>query len=155
MCSYHLKNEEEMKRFGELLGRELEANMVLTLNGELGTGKTTLTKAIAWSMGVTDHVVSPTFTIVLEYEGKRFPLYHFDAYRIAEEEEMYFIGFEEYLTKGGICIIEWAQLICGLLPEERLNVEISYCLSGGREVRLFPRGKRYEIIAEKIKEHFS
>ncbi|MDO4720417.1 MAG: tRNA (adenosine(37)-N6)-threonylcarbamoyltransferase complex ATPase subunit type 1 TsaE [Peptostreptococcaceae bacterium] len=138
----HLKDEEETLKLGRILGASLQAGAVITLNGDLGSGKTMLTKGIALALGVDESIVSPTFTIVQEYEG-RLPLFHFDAYRIADEEEMYFIGFEEYLTRGGVCVIEWAERIEGILPAERLDLFLTYGAEGGREARLRIRGERY------------
>lgn len=150
----HFINETEMSEFGRKLGNLLKPNMVLTLNGELGAGKTTLTKAIAKAMGISEHITSPTFTILQEYDNE-LPLFHFDAYRIADEEEMYFIGFEEYLQKGGVTIIEWASLISGVLPKERLDIFIYYSEDGGRDIELLPRGKAYEELENELRKSLS
>lgn len=143
----HLKDEEETLKLGRILGESLQAGAVVTLNGDLGSGKTTLTKGIALALGVDESIVSPTFTIVQEYEG-RLPLFHFDAYRIADEEEMYFIGFEEYLARGGVCVIEWAERIEGILPAERLDLFLAYAADGGREARLRIRGEMYGFVRQ-------
>lgn len=92
---------------------------MLALIGDLGTGKTALTKYIAQGLGIRDSIVSPTFTIVREYTGGRLPLYHFDVYRLADSEEMFNIGAEEYFyEKGGICVIEWADIVEDILPAD-------------------------------------
>lgn len=148
---YLLSNEQETIDFGKKLGKLLLPGMVITLNGDLGSGKTTLTKAVAVSLGITEHIVSPTFTIVQEYEG-RIPLYHFDVYRIADEEEMLFIGFDEYLAKGGICIIEWAERIREILPDERLDIFLHYTEDGGRKMELIAHGRKYQALLEKLEE---
>lgn len=148
---YVLNNEQETMNFGEKLGYLLLPGMVITLNGDLGSGKTTLTKAIARALDITEHIVSPTFTIVQEYEG-RIALYHFDAYRIADEEEMLFIGFDEYLSRGGVCIIEWAEQIRGILPKERLDIFLHYAEDGGRRMEIMACGSDYEKLLEQLEE---
>ena len=94
-----IKNEEETKKFGEKLCKKLTAGSIVALTGDLGTGKTTLTKAIAAGLGVTDVITSPTFNIVKQYDSGRLPLYHFDVYRIGDVDEMYEIGYEEYFLE--------------------------------------------------------
>lgn len=114
---------EETVKLGESIGQVLEAGMILCLSGDLGTGKTTLTKSIAVSLGVEEYVTSPSYTIVNEYEGK-YPVYHFDVYRINEIEELYEIGYEEYFFGNGVTIIEWASMIMDLIPDDAFKVEI-------------------------------
>ena len=105
-----------------LLAQNIESekfpNMVICLNGDLGSGKTVFTKGFAHAMGIDD-VTSPTFTIIKEYEGE-LPLYHMDVYRLEDSKED--IGIEEYFDKGGVTIIEWADMIKDILPEERLEI---------------------------------
>lgn len=148
----YLKNEEITYKFGKKLGNLLGANDVVTLNGDLGAGKTTMTKAIAKCIGVDESITSPTFTIVQEYEEGRLSLYHFDVYRIADPEEMYYIGFDEYLTKGGVIIIEWAEIIKEVLPKERLDIELHYSEDGGRTVILTAYGEKYEKMMQELIE---
>ena len=101
-----IKNENETREFALKLADELKAGDVLALIGDLGTGKTALTKYIAQGLGIKDSIVSPTFTIVREYTDGRLPLYHFEVYRLADSEEMFNIGAEEYFyEKGGVCVI--------------------------------------------------
>lgn len=114
---------EETVKLGGNIGQILEGGMILCLSGDLGTGKTTLTKSIALSLGVEEYVTSPSYTIVNEYEGK-YPVYHFDVYRINEIEELYEIGYEEYFFGNGVTIIEWASMIMDLIPEDAVKVEI-------------------------------
>lgn len=121
--TFVIENEEKMKAFGLKLGEILKSGDVVCLTGDLGAGKTTLTKAIAVGLGIDDYVTSPSYTIVNEYEG-RLPLYHFDVYRINDAEEMYELGYEDYFFGSGVCIIEWAGMVEDLLPEERIWIEI-------------------------------
>ena len=117
-------NPEATEALGEKLGREARAGQIYCLSGDLGVGKTVFTKGFAKGLGITEHVTSPTFAIVNEYEG-RLPLYHFDVYRIADSDEMYEIGYEEYVYGDGVSVIEWPQLIDDILPENRYDVTIS------------------------------
>ena len=104
--------------------------------------------ALAISLDVDDYITSPTFTIVNEYEG-RMPLYHFDVYRIGSSDEMYDIGYEEYINGEGVCIIEWANLIEDILPDEYLHIELKY-KDMSREMILNPVGEKYEKIVEEL-----
>lgn len=123
---YVLKNVEETEALGEELSRGLEAGDVVALRGELGVGKTTLAKAVAKGLGVRETLTSPTFNIVKEYTSGRLPLYHFDVYRVHEPEELFELGFCEYFEKGGVCLIEWADLVENLLPEETIDIYITF-----------------------------
>jgi tRNA threonylcarbamoyladenosine biosynthesis protein TsaE len=116
-------SEEKMMELGKILGEMASSGDIFCLTGDLGAGKTTITKSIAKSLEVEDYITSPTFTIVNEYAG-RIPLYHFDVYRIDEEEEMYEIGSDEYFYGEGLCVIEWANLITNLIPENALWMDI-------------------------------
>jgi tRNA threonylcarbamoyladenosine biosynthesis protein TsaE len=102
------KNAEETKKLGSLLAEKLVCGDIVSLYGGLGAGKTVFTKGIAEGLGVKEEIVSPTFTILKEYEGRE-KLYHFDLYRIEDEEELEHIGFYEYLGRDGICVIEWPE----------------------------------------------
>ncbi|MFR7985783.1 tRNA (adenosine(37)-N6)-threonylcarbamoyltransferase complex ATPase subunit type 1 TsaE [Zhenpiania hominis] len=121
-----LKNEEETRAFGLELGASLRKGDIVALIGDLGTGKTALTKYIAEGLGIRETITSPTFTIVQEYRQGRLPLYHFDVYRIGDPEEMYELGYEEYFYGDGVCVIEWADLIEELLPEYTKVIRIEY-----------------------------
>ncbi len=121
-----LKGLEETERFGKEFAESLKGGSVVALIGPLGAGKTTLAKSIAKGLGVTETLTSPTFTIVQEYESGRLPLYHFDVYRVYDEEELFEMGFEEYLKKGGVCLIEWADLIEDMLPPYTVTLKLSY-----------------------------
>ena len=121
-----LRSEQEVEAYGIRLGREARPRQVIALTGDLGAGKTTLTKAIARGLGISETVTSPTFTIVKEYRSGRLPLFHFDVYRIGDVEEMYELGYEEYFFGDGVCVIEWADLIEELIPEDALKISIAY-----------------------------
>lgn len=121
-----IKNEEDTRAFGLELAGRLNPGDVVALIGDLGTGKTTLTKSIAEGLGITGVITSPTFTIVQEYEEGRLPLYHFDVYRISDPEEMYELGYEEYFFGQGVCVIEWADLIMELIPKDSIVIRIGY-----------------------------
>ena len=120
----HIANEKETEELGERIGRDADAGTVIALIGDLGTGKTTLTKSIARGLGVTETVTSPTFNIIREYRSGRLPLYHFDVYRIADPDEMYELGYEEYFYGDGICVVEWADIIEELIPEDAVTIHI-------------------------------
>lgn len=121
------------------IGRKLAENVrpgeIYTLNGDLGVGKTVFTKGLAAGLGITEAVTSPTFTILQEYDSGRLPLYHFDVYRIGDPEEMEEIGYEDYFFGQGICLIEWAELIEELIPEEAITVYIEKDLEKGLDYR--------------------
>lgn len=129
-----IKNEYETKEFGRKLGAEAQAGSVIALIGDLGTGKTTLTKAIAEGLGVKDVITSPTFNIVKQYESGRLPLYHFDVYRIGDIDEMYELGYEEYFYGNGVCVIEWADIIEELIPQDAVIIEIEYGEKEGERI---------------------
>lgn len=129
-----IKNEEETKKFGEKLCEKLTAGSIVALTGDLGTGKTTLTKAIAAGLGVTDVITSPTFNIVKQYDSGRLPLYHFDVYRIGDVDEMHEIGYEEYFFGDGVCVIEWADLIEEIIPDDAVRIEIEYGEKEGERI---------------------
>lgn len=138
---------EETSVFAEKLGSLLEAGDVLTLEGDLGAGKTTFTKGLAKGLEIKRTVNSPTFTIMKEYQG-RLPLYHMDVYRVEDEFED--LGFDEYFNGDGVCVVEWAHLIADQLPEERLEMSIYYVDEVSRKFELVPRGERYESLCEEI-----
>jgi len=122
----YIKDESETGAFGAKLAESLKAGDIIALIGDLGTGKTALTKYIAEGLLIREEVTSPTFTLINEYKSGRLPLYHFDVYRLSGEEEMYGLGYEEYFYGSGVTIIEWADKIPGLIPEESTVIRISY-----------------------------
>ena len=148
MVKIYLENEEQTKDIGYKLGQLVTPKSVICLIGDLGAGKTTMTQSLAKALEVDDYITSPTYTIVNEYEG-RIPLYHFDVYRIGSSDEMYDIGFDEYIDGDGVCIIEWANLIEDILPNEYLYIEMNY-KETGREMILTPKGEKYEEIVKEL-----
>ena len=121
-----IKNESETKKFGLNLAQRLKKGSIIALTGDIGAGKTTLSKYIAEGLGVSEMITSPTFTIVQEYHSGRLPLYHFDVYRIGDMEEMFELGYEEYFYGDGVTIVEWADQIMELIPEEAMGIHIEY-----------------------------
>lgn len=121
-----IKSEKETREFGSQLGKKAQPGDIIALIGDLGTGKTTLTKAVAEGLGVKETITSPTFNIVKQYDSGRLPLYHFDVYRIGDTDEMYELGYEEYFFGDGVCIIEWADIIEEIIPEDAMFIRIEY-----------------------------
>ncbi|MGF7146051.1 tRNA threonylcarbamoyladenosine biosynthesis protein TsaE [Anaerotaenia torta] len=128
-------NTQDTWQIGYELGLGAQKGDVFCLSGDLGVGKTVFTQGFARGLGIEDAVSSPTFTIIQEYEGGRLPLYHFDVYRIADPEEMEEIGYEDYFYGDGVCLIEWAELIEELLPENRRTISIRKKLDKGFDYR--------------------
>ena len=117
-------SEKETYEIGKKLGENAETSLVISLDGELGTGKTVFSKGFAKGLGVEEAVCSPTFTIVQEYSEGRLKLNHFDVYRIEDEDEMFEIGFDEYIHSDGVCLIEWGERIQGILPKDTVFITI-------------------------------
>ena len=124
MQKFHSESDSQTIKIAERIAKTLSPGTVVCLFGEMGVGKTVFTNGLCRAMGVSDYVSSPTFTVVNEYDGDGFPIYHFDMYRIEDEDELLEIGFEEYLTSGGICIIEWPENVINSLPQKRIDIEI-------------------------------
>ena len=124
MTRIHIANEKDTEKLGEKIGQKVQPGTVIALIVDLGTGKTTLTKSIARGLGVTETVTSPTFNIIREYRSGRLPLYHFDVYRIGDPDEMFELGYEEYFYGDGVCVVEWADIIEELLPEDAVVITI-------------------------------
>lgn len=139
---------EDTNSFGRKLAELLQAGDIVTMEGDLGAGKTTLTKAIGAGLGVKRTINSPTFTIIKEYEG-RLPLYHMDVYRLENSDED--IGFEEYFSGEGVSIVEWAQFIEDFLPKERLELTLKHD-GEARTILLQPIGERYEKLCKELAE---
>ena len=128
MNIYYMNSENDVVAWGEKLGESLEAGDVIALVGQLGMGKTTVTKAIAKGLGIHQYVKSPTFNIVSEYDSGRLNLYHFDVYRVMDDVEE--IGLEEYFNKDGVVVVEWADMIPEMMPE---NTKWIFIYPGERE----------------------
>ena len=126
---------DETYEYGRKMGAEAQPGDVYCLTGDLGVGKTVFTQGLAAGLGVREPVSSPTFTIVQEYEGEKMPFYHFDVYRIGDAEEMEEIGFEDYVYGQGVCLIEWANLIREILPEDFMGILIEKDMEKGFDYR--------------------
>ena len=126
---------KETYALGEKIGREALPGQVYTLNGDLGVGKTVFTQGVAAGLGIQEPVNSPTFTIVQVYEEGRMPFYHFDVSRIGDVEEMEEIGYQDYFYGEGLCMIEWAQLIEEIIPENARHITIEKDLDKGFDYR--------------------
>ena len=116
--------EEETEALGARLGERLEPGAVIAFTGDLGAGKTAFTRGLARGLGIAGRVTSPTFTIVNEYEGGRLPLFHFDMYRLNSSDELFDIGWEDYLARGGVCAVEWSENVSDALEEGTILVRI-------------------------------
>ena len=115
----------ETLAFGELIGREARPGDIYALYGDLGAGKTVFTQGLARGLGIPGHVNSPTFTIMQVYDGGRYPLYHFDTYRLTSPDELDETGFEEYFYGDGITVIEWASRVEELLPGDCIRIDLT------------------------------
>lgn len=149
---YISNSDIETRKVGQVLATLLKESSVITLEGDLGAGKTTFTKGIAEGLNIKRAVTSPTFTIMKQYEGT-LPLFHIDAYRLEHSDED--IGFEEYIYGDGITVIEWAKFIEEFLPEERLNITIEFLDEEKRNLTFEPIGDDYQKIVQKLKDTFS
>lgn len=141
---------EETENLGVQLGRYTNEGDIICLIGDLGTGKTHLTKGIAKGLNIEEHITSPTFNIVNEYDG-RLKFYHFDVYRVNDPDEIAAIGFDEYIFGGGVSVIEWANYIEELIPEESLTITLEKVPELGstcRKVSINYSDSRYDYIKE-------
>ena len=114
----------ETEAVGASLAATLEPGSVIAFTGDLGAGKTAFTRGLAKGLGIEERVTSPTFTIVNEYDGGRLPLFHFDMYRLGSADELFDIGWEDYLARGGVCAVEWSENIADALEEDTIRVDI-------------------------------
>ncbi len=131
---YESFSADETRALGESIAKNAKEGSIYCLSGDLGVGKTVFTKGFAEGIGVDDYITSPTFTIVNEYEGK-FKFYHFDVYRITDPDELFDIGFDEYIFGDGVCLIEWAEIIKEELPETCVWITIEKDLEKGLDYR--------------------
>ncbi|MGN8647970.1 tRNA (adenosine(37)-N6)-threonylcarbamoyltransferase complex ATPase subunit type 1 TsaE [Gracilibacillus sp. HCP3S3_G5_1] len=144
---FEAKTEEETRRLANKLAILLQPGDVLTLEGDLGAGKTTFTKGLGAGLGVTRTINSPTFTIVKEYMGE-IPLYHMDVYRLENSEED--IGFDEYFNGDGITVVEWARFIEEFLPDERLQIQIKRVDEHTRKIIFDPIGDHFDSVCKEL-----
>ena len=121
---YTTAGEEQTEALGVRLGQLIQPGAVIAYTGDLGAGKTAFTRGLARGLGIPDRVTSPTFTIVNEYEGGRLPLFHFDMYRLASADELFDIGWEDYLARGGVCAVEWSENVAEAMDESTIRVDI-------------------------------
>ena len=141
-------SEMETLEIAQNFESEKFPNMIICLNGELGSGKTLFTKGIANGLGIEDTITSPTFTIIKEYLDGEMPLYHMDVYRL--DGDISEVGIEDYFTKGGIVVIEWANTIKDILPEERLDIKFKISGENSRTLIITPHGQKYEELCEDV-----
>ena len=144
MLRYTIKTESDMQKLGERIANCLQRRGFIALYGNLGSGKTEFARGAAAAFGIT-HVSSPTFTIVCEYPTDP-KLYHFDAYRLSDADDLYAIGFADYLRDDALVLMEWADLVSDALPKERLDVAIEGSGPDVRTVTVEPHGTRYEEV---------
>lgn len=142
-----MKDEYDTIELAQNLESEKFPNMIICLNGELGSGKTMFTKGFAQALGIKDNITSPTFSIIKEYDGE-LPLYHMDVYRLDGDTSG--VNIEEYYNKGGVVIIEWADTIKDILPKERLDIKIKVLDENKRILVITPYGKQYEELCEAV-----
>ena len=142
--TYITHSPEETENLGEALGRRLPAGTVLAYRGELGAGKTAFTRGLARGLGCTEPVTSPTYTIVNEYLGGRLPLFHFDMYRLRCADDLWDIGWEDYLDRGGVCAVEWSENVADAL-EDAVTVTIRKLSDITREITL--EGSHYDDLS--------
>lgn len=128
-------SERETYELGFSLGAEAKPGEIYCLDGDLGAGKTVFAKGFAAGLKIDEPITSPTFTIVKEYVDGRLPLYHFDVYRIADPDEMYAIGYEDYFYGEGVCLVEWSELIEELIPDKAVRINIRRELDKGVDYR--------------------
>ena len=121
---YLSNSVEETEALGAELAGRLEPGDVVAFTGDLGAGKTAFVRGLARGLGIPDRVTSPTFTIVNEYEGGRLPLFHFDMYRLGSSDELFDIGWEDYLARGGVCAVEWSENVDDALDDDAIRVDI-------------------------------
>ena len=142
------RSEHDTIELAQNIESEKFENMVICLDGELGSGKTVFTKGFANSLGIDESITSPTFTIIKEYNNGELPLYHMDVYRLDGNVDG--IGIEEYFNKNGVTIIEWAKTIRDVLPEERLEIKFKIIDENKRIITIVPHGTKYEEICEAV-----
>ena len=149
--TFHAQNETETAEFGAKLAALLTPGTTVGLCGTLGAGKTRLVQAVAESLGaLPGTVVSPTFVLIQEYRTSRPPVYHIDTYRLADEDEFYELGPDEYFEGDGITFVEWADRFAELLPKERIDITIEVTGETSRSFTVCPIGTRYVEMVEKL-----
>lgn len=149
----HIKNEEDTHKFGKALACCLPNQAVIALNGQLGAGKTRLVQAVAEAVGIPkEHVTSPTFVLVQEYQGQH-AIYHFDAYRLKDEDEFLELGAEEYYDSRGWCFIEWAEKVADVLPDDYLEIQIQIVSPEDRLFSITAFGEEPSNTLKRLSEY--
>lgn len=146
---FEVNSIEETKAIGYNLGKALNSGDIICLTGDLGTGKTHITKGIAEGLEINEPITSPTFTIVNEYHSGRLTLFHFDVYRVNDPDEIYAIGFDDYIFSDGVSIIEWANYIEEILPKDYIHIFIEKNLSKDenyRKITINTYGEKYDYV---------
>lgn len=157
MIQITTRSEAETVSIGRILGSALRPGDTVCLTGGIGSGKTAFTRGIAEALGITEHITSPTFTILNEYRGD-IPLYHFDVYRLEDADELIDIGFEEYLEARGIAVIEWAEKVACVLPSDHVNISFDRDgkeFSNKRTLKIEFRGERYDSVSDEFLKKYS
>ena len=142
------RDERETIQIAQNLESEKFENMIICLDGDLGSGKTIFTKGFAQALGIEENITSPTFNIIKEYLNGEMPLYHMDVYRL--DGKIDGVGIEDYFKKNGVVIIEWADTIQSYLPEERLDIKFKVIDENTRLLVFKPRGQKYEEVCEAV-----
>ena len=145
---YTSRSIDDTMELAENIESEKFPSMVICLDGELGSGKTVFVKGFAKSLGISETITSPTFNLIKEYESGEMPLYHMDVYRLEGKCET--VGFNDYFNKNGICIIEWSDMICDCLTEERLQIDFKIIDENTRVLVLKPYGQKYVDLVESV-----
>lgn len=150
MIRLKANSEEETFLIGKRLGQLLRPSMIICLSGDLGTGKTHLTKGIAAGLEIEDYITSPTYTLINEYKG-RIPLYHFDVYRLENSDELNELGYQEYFFGSGVTVIEWADIINDVIPKDRLWIILHKIDGDKRRIIIDGAGEEYISLVEELK----
>ena len=150
MHHFESNSQDESFDFGRRIGEWAEPGTVVALNGDLGAGKTVVARGVGKGLRVSTRVQSPTFILVQTHEGGRLPFWHADLYRLNDEEELLYLGLDEFIEAGGIVVLEWASRFPQVLPEHRLDVEISHRGPGLRRFEWVGRGEQHEALARAL-----
>ena len=147
------RSAKETLRIGRLVARVIQKGDIICLFGELGSGKTVLTKGIACGLGIKKgEILSPTFVLMHPYLETKVPFFHFDLYRLTSQKDILGLGYEEYFYDDGVTVIEWADRLKYLLPKEFMGVKLYLKGKSQRSLEFFASGRRYEHLLEKIRE---
>ena len=141
MKEYISNSPEATEEFAAKLAKTLEGGEVIAFRGDLGMGKTCFTRGLAFGLGFTGEVTSPTFALINEYIGGRLPIYHFDMYRISNWEELFSSGFFDYIESGGVVVAEWSENIENALPDNTVYVSMEHISENSRKIKVFHKGE--------------